>query len=103
MQKIKLKKLSLQQDAVYNKILEKINKKKYKPIFLDGITGSGKTEVYFKLIKHFLVNKKQVLVLIPEIALSKQWISRFYDAFKFYPLVWNSKVNQSKKEKYGKI
>ena len=99
MQKVKLKKLSLQQDAVYNKILEKINKKKYKPIFLDGVTGSGKTEVYFKLIKHFLVNKKQVLVLIPEIALSKQWISRFYNAFKFYPLVWNSKVNQSKKKK----
>ena len=99
LQKVKLKKLSLQQDAVYNKILEKINKKKYKPIFLDGVTGSGKTEVYFKLIKHFLFNKKQVLVLIPEIALSKQWISRFYDAFKFYPLVWNSKVNQSKKKK----
>ena len=99
LQKVKLKKLSLQQDAVYNKILEKINKKKYKPIFLDGVTGSGKTEVYFKLIKHFLVNKKQVLVLIPEIALSKQWISRFYNAFKFYPLVWNSKVNQSKKKK----
>ena len=98
-QKVKLKKLSLQQDVVYNKILEKINKKKYKPIFLDGITGSGKTEVYFKLIQHFLVKKKQVLVLIPEIALSKQWISRFYDAFKFYPLVWNSKVNQSKKKK----
>ncbi len=99
LQKVKLKKLSLQQDVVYNKILEKINKKKYKPIFLDGVTGSGKTEVYFKLIKHFLANKKQVLVLIPEIALSKQWISRFYNAFKFYPLVWNSKVNQSEKKK----
>ncbi len=99
LKKVKLKQLSLQQDSVYNKILEKINKKKYKPIFLDGVTGSGKTEVYFKLIKYFLDNKKQVLVLIPEIALSMQWVSRFYDAFKFYPLVWNSKVNQSKKKK----
>ena len=99
LQQVKLKKLSRHQESIYKKILEKINKKKNKPIFLDGVTGSGKTEVYFKLIKYFLINKKQVLVLIPEIALSKQWISRFYNTFKFYPLVWNSKVKQSQKKK----
>ena len=99
LKQIKLKLLSSHQNAVYDKILEKINKKIYKPTFLDGITGSGKTEVYFKLIKFFLLKKIQVLVLIPEIALSKQWITRFFEAFKFYPLVWNSKVNQSKKKK----
>ena len=99
LRKVKLKRLSLHQDFIYNKILKNIKNKINKPIFLDGVTGSGKTEVYFKLIKHFLINKKQVLVLIPEIALSKQWISRFYDTFKFYPLVWNSKVTQSKKKK----
>lgn len=99
LRQVKLKKLSLQQQNIYNKILKKMNKKIYKPFFLDGVTGSGKTEVYFKLIKHFLEKKKQVLVLIPEIALSKQWISRFHDSFKFFPLVWNSKVTQSKKKK----
>ena len=96
---INLKKLSTHQNIIFKKILEKVKKKSLKPIYLDGVTGSGKTEVYFKLIEYFIIHKKQVLVLIPEIALSKQWISRFYDAFKFYPLVWNSKINKSKKRK----
>ena len=96
---INLKKLSKHQNIIFQKIIEKVKTKTFKPIYLDGVTGSGKTEVYFKLIEYFLINQKQVLVLIPEIALSKQWISRFYDAFKFYPLVWNSKINKSQKRK----
>ena len=98
-QNIHLKKLSLHQNIIFQKILEKIKIKTFKPIYLDGVTGSGKTEVYFKLIEYFLIKKKQVLVLIPEIALCNQWVSRFYDAFKFYPLVWNSKINKGQKRK----
>lgn len=98
-QNICLKELSSDQNIIFQKILEKVKIKNFKPIYLDGVTGSGKTEVYFKLIEYFLIQQKQVLVLIPEIALSKQWISRFHDAFKFYPLVWNSKVNKSQKRK----
>ena len=45
--------------------------------FLDGVTGSGKTEIYFKVIKDFLKLKKQILVMLPEIALSEQWLERF--------------------------
>ena len=53
---------------------------------------SGKTEIYFQLIRDFLKEKKQVLILLPEIALSEQWLKRFQSSFGFYPMVWNSKI-----------
>ena len=56
------------------------------PIFLDGVTGSGKTEIYFHLIKDFILMNKQILVLLPEIALSEQWLNRFKSDFGFYPM-----------------
>lgn len=49
---------------------------------LDGITGSGKTEVYFRLIEQALGRNLQVLVLIPEIGLSPQTLSRFENRFR---------------------
>ena len=97
--KIKLNKLNIAQEQTYKKLLKLIEVKQTKPIYLDGITGSGKTEVYFKLIKEFLTRKKQVLVLIPEIALSKQWINRFDKIFNFMPAVWNSSIKISEKKK----
>ncbi len=60
---------------------------------LDGVTGSGKTETYFEAIAHTLLQNKQVLVLLPEIALSSQWEHRFYDRFGFKPLVWHSEIS----------
>ena len=97
--KIKLNKLNISQDQTYNKILNLVKAKQSKPIYFDGITGSGKTEVYFKVINEFLKKQQQVLVLIPEIALSKQWINRFYKVFKFEPFVWNSSIKISEKKK----
>tara|TARA_Y100001968_G_C19442332_1_gene763250 strand:+ start:609 stop:2675 length:2067 start_codon:yes stop_codon:yes gene_type:complete len=96
---LNLKKLTLNQERAYIDIKKRIYHKEKKPIFLDGVTGSGKTEIYFKLIKEFLEKKKQVLVLLPEIALSEQWLERFKSCFGFYPLVWNSKVKISQKRK----
>ena len=52
-------------------------------------------------MKDFLKSKKQILVMLPEIALSEQWLERFKSSFGFYPLVWNSKVKLSEKRKYG--
>lgn len=99
LKKIKLNKLSFSQDKVYYKILNLFKIKKPKPVYFDGVTGSGKTEVYFKIIKKFLKEKKQILVLLPEIALSKQWINRFYKVFQFEPFVWNSSIKTSEKKK----
>ena len=95
----RLKRLSDAQDKAYNQIEKKILLDQNKPIFLDGVTGAGKTEIYFKLIKDSIKKKKKVLVLIPEIALSQQWLERFKENFNFYPLVWNSQVGIKEKRK----
>ena len=60
---------------------------------LDGVTGSGKTEVYFDAISACLAAAGQVLVLLPEIALSVQWLARFEAHFGFAPELWHSGVS----------
>jgi len=57
---------------------------------LDGVTGSGKTEVYFEVIAEAIRAGRQTLVLLPEIALSSQWLERFEARFGVRPAVWHS-------------
>jgi len=57
----------------------------YQSYLLDGVTGSGKTEVYLQLIDHFLNKDKQCLILVPEIGLTPQTLSRFKQRFN-YPI-----------------
>ncbi len=57
---------------------------------LEGVTGAGKTEVYFEAIAQALKAGRQVLVLLPEIALSAQWFERFQARFGAPPAVWHS-------------
>ena len=60
---------------------------------IDGVTGSGKTEVYFDVIDRLLSNPNQsgqVLVMLPEIALTGQWLSRFKQRFGCAPALWHS-------------
>lgn len=65
----------------------------FKPFLLDGITGSGKTEVYFEgLIEALKEPESQVLVLVPEIALTSQWLTRFEARFGTQPVVWHSDI-----------
>ncbi|MEE8123067.1 MAG: primosomal protein N' [Alphaproteobacteria bacterium] len=59
-------------------------------MLLDGVTGSGKTEVYFEAIAKALELGRQVLVLLPEIALSAQWLTRFKSRFGAAPAEWHS-------------
>ena len=99
LKKIILKKLSSQQANAYCSIKSMIIKKENKPIFIDGVTGSGKTEIYFHLIRYNILMNKQTLVLLPEIALSEQWLDRFKSSFGFYPMIWNSKVKITEKRK----
>ena len=64
---------------------------------LQGITGSGKTLVYFEKIKENLKKNKQVLVLLPEIFLTNQFNKRFEDYFGFTPCIWHSKITKKNK------
>ena len=65
---------------------------------LDGVTGSGKTEVYFDTIARLLEKAdSQILILLPEIALSVQWLTRFEQRFGAVPHLWHSGVTPARK------
>ncbi|MBO9423331.1 primosomal protein N' [Labrenzia sp. R4_1] len=59
---------------------------------IDGVTGSGKTEVYFEAIAEALRRDRQALVLLPEIALTEQFLRRFEQRFGVYPAEWHSEI-----------
>src|SRR4051794_7911035 len=59
---------------------------------LDGVTGSGKTEVYFEAIAETVRRRKQTLILMPEIALTGQFLDRFAQRFGVRPLEWHSEL-----------
>ncbi|MSO97122.1 MAG: primosomal protein N' [Rhodospirillaceae bacterium] len=77
-----------QQEAVRS-VSEKLGQG-FSVTVLDGVTGSGKTEVYFEAIATTVAAGRQALVLLPEIALTSQWISRFQARFGFAPAEWHS-------------
>ncbi len=60
---------------------------------LDGVTGSGKTECYLEAVAECLAAGRQALVLLPEIALSTQWLERFVERFGTAPAVWHSDLS----------
>ena len=69
----------------------------FKVSVLLGITGSGKTIVYFERIKRMIENNKQALILIPEIFLTTQFKDRFESFFGFKPAIWHSKITPKNK------
>jgi primosomal protein N' (replication factor Y) len=68
-------------------------------ILLEGVTGSGKTEVYFEAVAEALRAGKQVLILMPEIALTAQFLERFAGRFGVPPAVWHSGVSGRRRER----
>jgi primosomal protein N' (replication factor Y) (superfamily II helicase) len=64
---------------------------------LDGVPGSGKTEVYFQAVAEALKQGRQVLVLLPEIALSAQWLGRFENRFGAAPVEWHSDLTPARR------
>lgn len=96
-----LKKLLQKQREIFDHL--EISADKYSVSLLDGVTGSGKTEIYFALIAKILKqvekneSKPQILILLPEIALTSQLLLRFEEQFGFLPALWHSKI--SKKDK----
>ncbi|MEK9726018.1 MAG: DEAD/DEAH box helicase, partial [Rhodospirillaceae bacterium] len=64
---------------------------------LDGVPGAGKTEVYFQAVAEALRRGRQVLVLLPEIALSAQWLERFRQRFGAAPVEWHSDLSHGQR------
>jgi primosomal protein N' (replication factor Y) (superfamily II helicase) len=73
--------------------------KGFDPILLDGVTGSGKTEVYFEAIAECLRQGKQALVLLPEIALTEPFLKRFQNRFGCEPVAWHSDLRSSQRRR----
>tara|TARA_Y100000590_G_scaffold453119_1_gene597552 strand:+ start:52 stop:2019 length:1968 start_codon:yes stop_codon:yes gene_type:complete len=83
------------------KVVNVINKnlfKKTKPLVLEGVTGSGKTEVFFEAVEKIIQQKKQALIMVPEISLTPQLEERFFKRFGFKPEVWHSKISDKKRK-----
>lgn len=70
-----------------------VAERRYGSVLLSGVTGSGKTEVYFEAIAAALQAGRQALVLLPEIALSAQWLDRFRARFGVDPALWHSELS----------
>jgi len=71
----------------------------FKPTLLDGVTGSGKTEVYFEAIAAAIRAGRQTLVLLPEIALTEPFLQRFTARFGCEPVAWHSGLRQSQRRR----
>jgi primosomal protein N' (replication factor Y) (superfamily II helicase) len=65
----------------------------YTVTLLDGVTGSGKTEVYFEGVAENIRHKRQTLILMPEIALTGQFLDRFTERFGTRPAEWHSQLS----------
>lgn len=89
--------LSAQQQEAASCLREAVRQQAFQTFLLDGVTGSGKTEVYFEALAEAFAGDGQVLVLLPEIALTNQWLDRFKARFGQLPDVWHSEISRAKK------
>lgn len=89
--------LSAAQHDIALSLQQKVLKGAYEAVLVDGVTGSGKTEVYFEAVAEALRQKKQVLILLPEIALSNAFIDRFQERFGCTPALWHSSLTPAQR------
>lgn len=92
-------KLEGAQRTAADELLEEVRARRFSVSLMDGITGSGKTEVYFEAIAETLRQGKQVLILLPEIALTAAFLERFQDRFGAKPAEWHSDLAPKTRER----
>lgn len=97
--KDKLPLLTSEQEITINKI--KLNQ--FKPYLIHGITGSGKTEVYMRLIDKILKENKKAIVLVPEISLTPQLVNTFKTRFDKIALLHSGLSNGEKYDEWRRI
>lgn len=91
--------LSEQQRAAADRFVVAVRAGAFAPFLLDGVTGSGKTETYFEAVAAAIRMGRQTLVLLPEIALTENFLKRFERRFGVPPVVWHSNQKQSERRR----
>ncbi len=91
--------LSSSQEAAAAELRKAVTARTFSTNLLDGVTGSGKTEVYFEAMAAALSAGRQVLLLLPEIALTGQFIARVEQRFGAAPAEWHSDVRPRERER----
>ena len=91
--------LSAEQAEAAAEMVEAVRAHRFQPFLLDGVTGSGKTETYFEAVAAALETGRQVLVLLPEIALTAAFLSRFEARFGVAPVTWHSSLKASERRR----
>jgi primosomal protein N' (replication factor Y) len=89
--------LSAEQRHVADELIAAVSAGQFAPTLLEGVTGSGKTEVYFEAVADALRSGGQALVMVPEIALTAPWLARFAARFGCQPLAWHSDLKTSER------
>ncbi len=82
-----------EQNKAYKIILESLVKNQFDKFLLHGITSSGKTEVYIRLVNHVLTKNQQAIILVPEISLTPQLVNKFVERFGDKVAVLHSKLS----------
>ena len=91
--------LSAEQEEAAASLRELVARRDFSVALLDGVTGSGKTEVYFEAMAATLARGKQVLLLLPEIALTGPFLRRVEERFNAAPAEWHSDAKPSERER----
>ena len=91
--------LSEAQAAVAGTLVEAVRAQEFAPFLLDGVTGSGKTETYFEPVAAAIRAGRQVLVLLPEIALTENFLARFEARFGAKPVLWHSSLKSTERRR----
>jgi primosomal protein N' (replication factor Y) len=87
------------QGAAADTLRSAVAAQKFSAHLLDGVTGSGKTEVYFEAVAEALRQERQVMILLPEIALTIQFLERFAARFGVRPAEWHSDLSQKERRR----
>ena len=91
--------LSPEQSEAADTLSKAVRDAKFAPFLLDGVTGSGKTETYFEPVAEALRMGRQVLVLLPEIALTENFLHRFEERFGVAPVLWHSSLKSTERRR----
>jgi len=91
--------LSEEQAAAAAVMADAVEAGGFRPFLLDGVTGSGKTECYFEAVAEAIRRGRQVLVLLPEIALTQNFLRRFEARFGVAPVLWHSSLRQAERRR----